>query len=280
MQNLDSHFAILGLPSGASVADVRAAHKRLVVLCHPDRVADNPTLKLAAEAHTKRLNAARDEILRAIEDAVVSASASGSTSADSSPRVDPDPSVSGSTENQQRPISAIEKLLLFAVLCIACYSVLMAIGGFDHPTKPEQPEPRSELATIEKICALDIMNARNYIDNPQEDVLVALKKYALATERLAVEAKGLFYHGMSFGIVVREYSDTLNKVYSVASSDRLLSLSRMEDTLPALVAKIDALRARMMEFGSGSPSVSGDPHSAIRPSVEPRAQRGGSSRAS
>jgi hypothetical protein len=280
MQNLASHFAILGLTPGASVADVRAAHKRLVVLCHPDRVTGNPTLRIAAEEHTKRLNAARDEILRPV--VVEEAIASSQTSADTAERVGPVPPGTVGPSGQQKPLSSIQRWIAFLALYLVGISILAGAGisVFERPAKPEPAKPKSDLAAIEKICVSDIMNARSYIDNPQEDVLVALRKYAVATERLAVEAEGLFYRGMSFGIVVREYSDTLNKVYSFSSSVPLPPLSRMDATLPPLLAKMDALRARMMEFASGSPSAIGVPHSAIRPSLDPRTLKGRSARAS
>ena len=48
--------AVLGLQRGASAADIRAAHRRLVAVTHPDHGG-------SAEL-TRRINAARDALLR------------------------------------------------------------------------------------------------------------------------------------------------------------------------------------------------------------------------
>lgn len=52
--------ALLGVTASASVADVRAAHRRLIAVAHPDRG--------GARDHAARLNAARDILLRRLKD--------------------------------------------------------------------------------------------------------------------------------------------------------------------------------------------------------------------
>jgi len=48
--------SLLGVSEHASVADIRAAHRRLIAAAHPDRG--------GAQDHAARLNAARDVLLR------------------------------------------------------------------------------------------------------------------------------------------------------------------------------------------------------------------------
>jgi DnaJ homolog subfamily C member 19 len=48
--------ALLGVPAGATSAEIRAAHRRLIVAAHPDRG--------GAKDEAARLNAARDILLR------------------------------------------------------------------------------------------------------------------------------------------------------------------------------------------------------------------------
>ncbi|WP_448663195.1 J domain-containing protein [Sphingomonas sp. CJ20] len=53
----DEARAILGVGAGAGADEVRAAHRRLVTALHPD--------KGGSEELTRRINAARDTLLRA-----------------------------------------------------------------------------------------------------------------------------------------------------------------------------------------------------------------------
>jgi hypothetical protein len=61
-----SPWEVLGVEEGASVADVRAAHRRLSLLLHPDRYADaSPSVQAAATAAMAEVNAACDVLLAA-----------------------------------------------------------------------------------------------------------------------------------------------------------------------------------------------------------------------
>src|SRR5580704_8149917 len=60
----DAWFAVLGLPSAATIEDVRQAYKTLIKQNHPDRVHDMaPVFRALAEAETKRINAAYRQAL-------------------------------------------------------------------------------------------------------------------------------------------------------------------------------------------------------------------------
>jgi DnaJ domain len=60
----DTWFAVLGLPSAATIEDVRQAYKTLVKQNHPDRVHGMaPVFRALAEAETKKINAAYRQAL-------------------------------------------------------------------------------------------------------------------------------------------------------------------------------------------------------------------------
>ncbi len=60
-------FDVLGLPSSATIEQVKEAFKRLIKQNHPDRLHGmSPTLRSLAEAETKRLNAAFRQALVAV----------------------------------------------------------------------------------------------------------------------------------------------------------------------------------------------------------------------
>jgi hypothetical protein len=60
----DTWFAVLGLPSAATIEDVRQAYKTLIKQNHPDRVHGMaPVFRALAEAETKRINAAYRQAL-------------------------------------------------------------------------------------------------------------------------------------------------------------------------------------------------------------------------
>jgi DnaJ-like protein len=58
MDDLQRAFAILGLPPGASQAQVRRAYRELVRVWHPDRFTDDPRLQLSAQERLKQINEA------------------------------------------------------------------------------------------------------------------------------------------------------------------------------------------------------------------------------
>jgi hypothetical protein len=60
----DAWFAVLGLPSAATIEDVRQAYKMLIKQNHPDRVHGMaPVFRALAEAETKKINAAYRQAL-------------------------------------------------------------------------------------------------------------------------------------------------------------------------------------------------------------------------
>jgi|SRR5580700_5885586 len=60
----DPWFAVLGLPSAATIEDVRQAYKTLIKQNHPDRVHGMaPVFRALAEAETKKINAAYRQAL-------------------------------------------------------------------------------------------------------------------------------------------------------------------------------------------------------------------------
>jgi hypothetical protein len=60
----DNWFAVLGLSSAATIAEVRQAYKTLIKQNHPDRVHDMaPVFRALAEAETKKINAAYRQAL-------------------------------------------------------------------------------------------------------------------------------------------------------------------------------------------------------------------------
>jgi hypothetical protein len=61
-----SPWEVLGLEEGASVDAIRAAHRKAVLLYHPDRFANAPaSLRLAATQAMQEANAAADVLLAA-----------------------------------------------------------------------------------------------------------------------------------------------------------------------------------------------------------------------
>lgn len=55
-------YAILGLPSDASMHEVKQAYKKLVKRCHPDLFFDNPPLRQKAQEILTKINQAYDEL--------------------------------------------------------------------------------------------------------------------------------------------------------------------------------------------------------------------------
>ena len=55
-------YAILGLPSDASMQEVKQAYKKLVKRCHPDLFFDNPPLQQKAQEILTKINQAYDEL--------------------------------------------------------------------------------------------------------------------------------------------------------------------------------------------------------------------------
>lgn len=54
-------WAVLGVPETATEEEIRAAHRREILECHPDRAPANARGQF--EERAKRINAARDELL-------------------------------------------------------------------------------------------------------------------------------------------------------------------------------------------------------------------------
>jgi DnaJ-domain-containing protein 1 len=61
-------WVVLGLPQGASLAQVTAAYRDLIQKNHPDKVAHlSETIRRVAETETRRINAAYEEAQRMLK---------------------------------------------------------------------------------------------------------------------------------------------------------------------------------------------------------------------
>jgi len=85
MSSMNRYYEILGLPPGASQADVKQAYRSLAKTWHPDRFNHDPTLKRQAEEKLKTINEAYRQLKNyqpqsASANSSVSRSSSGGTS--------------------------------------------------------------------------------------------------------------------------------------------------------------------------------------------------------
>ena len=60
----DEALNVLGLEPGASRAEISAAHRELAQMLHPDKFGENKRLRDRAEQQMKRINEARDVLLK------------------------------------------------------------------------------------------------------------------------------------------------------------------------------------------------------------------------
>ncbi|WP_297183325.1 J domain-containing protein [uncultured Enorma sp.] len=84
----DEALSVLGLEPGVSRAEILAAYRELAQMLHPDKFGENKRLRARAEQQMKRINEARDVLLKAAGASSRGGSASrreGRASADSSP---------------------------------------------------------------------------------------------------------------------------------------------------------------------------------------------------
>lgn len=84
----DEALSVLGLEPGSSRAEILAAYRELAQMLHPDKFGENKRLRARAEQQMKRINEARDVLLKAAGAGSRKRSAprrDGSASADSSP---------------------------------------------------------------------------------------------------------------------------------------------------------------------------------------------------
>lgn len=84
----DEALSVLGLEPGSSRAEILAAYRELAQMLHPDKFGENKRLHARAEQQMKRINEARDVLLKAAGASSRGGSASrreGRASADSSP---------------------------------------------------------------------------------------------------------------------------------------------------------------------------------------------------
>lgn len=84
----DEALSVLGLEPGSSRAEILAAYRELAQMLHPDKFGENKRLRARAEQQMKRINEARDVLLKAAGASSRGGSASrreGRASADSSP---------------------------------------------------------------------------------------------------------------------------------------------------------------------------------------------------
>uniref|UniRef100_A0A8H7MZP5 J domain-containing protein n=1 Tax=Bionectria ochroleuca TaxID=29856 RepID=A0A8H7MZP5_BIOOC len=57
MSPLPDHYAILGVAKDAQIPEIRSAHRKLVLKCHPDKVQD-PTLKAEKQDEFQKVQTA------------------------------------------------------------------------------------------------------------------------------------------------------------------------------------------------------------------------------
>ena len=84
----DEALSVLGLEPGSSRAEILAAYRELAQMLHPDKFGENKRLRARAEQQMKRINEARDVLLKATGAGSRERSAprrEGSVPADSSP---------------------------------------------------------------------------------------------------------------------------------------------------------------------------------------------------
>ena len=84
----DEALSVLGLEPGSSRAEILAAYRELAQMLHPDKFGENKRLRARAEQQMKRINEARDVLLKAAGAGSRERSAprrDGSVPADSSP---------------------------------------------------------------------------------------------------------------------------------------------------------------------------------------------------
>lgn len=62
MRDLAEHYKILEIEYGASLEDIKQAHKDLVMVWHPDRFSGNPRLQQKAQEKLKLVNAAYEKL--------------------------------------------------------------------------------------------------------------------------------------------------------------------------------------------------------------------------
>ena len=60
----DEALGVLGLEAGATPAEIAAAHRELAQMLHPDKFGANKRLRARAEQQMKRINEARDVLLK------------------------------------------------------------------------------------------------------------------------------------------------------------------------------------------------------------------------
>lgn len=60
----DEALNVLGVEPGASRAEIAAAHRELAQMLHPDKFGENKRLRARAEQQMKRINEARDVLLK------------------------------------------------------------------------------------------------------------------------------------------------------------------------------------------------------------------------
>lgn len=85
----DEALSVLGLEPGSSRAEILAAYRELAQMLHPDKFGENKRLRARAEQQMKRINEARDVLLKAAGTGSRERSAprrGGSVPADSSPK--------------------------------------------------------------------------------------------------------------------------------------------------------------------------------------------------
>jgi hypothetical protein len=157
----DSDYAVLGMPPGASMEELKTAYRDLVKVWHPDRFAGNPRLQRKAQEKLKEINLAYER-LQSLSTSSASGAARGGKRTAERPAPPPPPpphsetgpastsqAADGGPQRNSERLKATKPtwLVLAGLVAVALVSFSLLA---EHSTRPEsagnrstpQPEPR------------------------------------------------------------------------------------------------------------------------------------------
>ncbi|HKR00310.1 MAG TPA: J domain-containing protein [Pyrinomonadaceae bacterium] len=124
IDELDRCYELLGVKAGASVQELKTAHRDLAKVWHPDRFAHDPRLQQKAQEKLKEINEAFDQIMA--EKAGRRSRASASANPSEKTRQSPSPAVPARRTRWQLILPAV---LVFAAIFFAASRALISSGG-------------------------------------------------------------------------------------------------------------------------------------------------------